>query len=124
MVTAVPVPVLMASAGMLFGTADLPFLSVMMAFLMISALDGLSQLMGTSVFASGVSGTGQFNKSRMCSAHQFSCPLVAINCLQLAYRFAGTCCPASWLSGTGPLDFFVLQYGQFLDIVFLVLLSF
>ena len=46
---------LMASAGISPGPAAFPLLSVMMAFL-ISAFVGLSQLMGSSVSAGGMSG--------------------------------------------------------------------
>jgi hypothetical protein len=55
MVTEVSVSALMASAGMLSGAAALLFLSVTMVFL-ISALNGLSQLMGSSVSADGMPG--------------------------------------------------------------------
>ena len=55
MLTAVSVSALMASAGMSSGPAAFPFFSVPIA-LFISALDGLSQLMGRSLSAGGMSG--------------------------------------------------------------------
>jgi hypothetical protein len=71
MVTTVSLSALMASTGMLFGPAALPFLSVVIAFL-ISVLDGLSQLMGSTVSAGGMSGgvlgAGRFNNYLKCSA--------------------------------------------------------
>ena len=82
MLVAVSMSALMASAGILSGPAAFPFLSVMMAFL-ISAFVGLSQLMGSSVSAGGmsggVSGTGQFSSSLKCSAYRFSCSSVVVS---------------------------------------------
>ena len=53
-----------------------------MAFL-ISVFQGLSQLMGSSVSASGMSGgesgVGLFSSSLKCSAHRFSCSLVVVS---------------------------------------------
>ena len=46
---------LMASAGISSGPAAFPHLRVMMVFL-ISVFEGLSQLMGSSVSAGGMSG--------------------------------------------------------------------
>ena len=53
--TAVSMSALMASAGISSGPAAFPVLRVMMAFL-IYAFEGLSQLMGSSVSADGMSG--------------------------------------------------------------------
>ena len=82
MLVAVSMSALMASAGILSGPAAFPFLSVMMAFL-ISAFVGLSQLMGSSVSAGGmsggVSGAGRFSSSLKCSAHRFSCSSVVVS---------------------------------------------
>ena len=55
MLTAISVSTLMASAGILSGPAAFPLLRVMMAFL-ISAFEGLCQLMGSSVSVDGMSG--------------------------------------------------------------------
>ena len=66
---------LMASAGISSRPAVFPLLGVMMAFL-ISAFDGLSQMMGSSVSTGGMSGgesgVGRFSSSLKCSAHRFS----------------------------------------------------
>ena len=84
MVTVVSVSALISSAGMLSGPAAFPFLSVAMAFL-TSALDGLLQLMGSSVSADGhgmsgsASGAGWFNNSLKCYAHLFSCSSVVVS---------------------------------------------
>ena len=73
---------LMASAGISSGPAAFPLLRVMMAFL-ISVFEDLSQLMGSSVSAGGMSGgesgVGRFSSSLKCSAHRFSCLLVVVN---------------------------------------------
>ena len=53
MSTAVSMSALMASAGTLSSPAAFPFLSAMMAFL-ISALEGLSKLMGSSSSVGGM----------------------------------------------------------------------
>ena len=53
MSTAVSMFALMASAGTSSSPAAFPFLSALMAFL-ISALEGLSQLMGSSFSAGGM----------------------------------------------------------------------
>ena len=55
MLTAVSMSALMDSPGISSGPAAFPLLRVMMAFL-ISAFESLSQLMGSSVSADGVSG--------------------------------------------------------------------
>ena len=82
MLTAVSVSALMASAGISSGPAAFPLLRVMMAFL-ISAFEGLSQLMGSSVSADGMSGGESgvrwFSSSLKCSAHRFSCSLVVVS---------------------------------------------
>ena len=82
MLTAVSMSALMASAGISSGPAAFPLLRVMMAFL-ISAFEGLSQLMGSSVSADGMSGgesgVGRFSSSLKCSAHRFSCSLVVVS---------------------------------------------
>jgi hypothetical protein len=66
----------MASSNVLFCPAALPFMSAVMDFL-ISALDGLSQLMGSSVSAGGMSAgvleAGRFNNSLRCSVNLRSC---------------------------------------------------
>ena len=105
MLTAVSVSALMASAGISSGPAAFPLLRVMMAFL-ISAFEGLSQLMGSSVSADwmsgGESGPWRFNSSLKCSAHRFSCTLFVVSgfpflsftglsvCLNLPFRFLVT----------------------------------
>ena len=72
---------LMASAGISSGPASFPLLRVMMA--LISVFEGLSQLMGISVSADGMSGgesgVGQFSSSLKCSTHHFSCSLVVVS---------------------------------------------
>ena len=82
MLTAVSRSDLMASAGVSSGPAAFPLLRVMMAFL-ISAFEGLSQLMGSSVSAEemsgGESGVGRYSSSLKCSAHRFSCSLVVVS---------------------------------------------
>ena len=82
MLTAVSMSALMASAGILAGPAAFPHLRVMMAFL-ISAFEGLSQLMGSSVSADRMSddesGAGWFSSSLKCFAHRFSCSLVDVH---------------------------------------------
>ena len=82
MLTAVSVSALMASSGILPGPAAFPLLRVMTAFL-ISAFEGLLQLMGSSVSADemsgGKSGAGRFSSSLKCSAHCFSCSLVVVS---------------------------------------------
>ena len=55
MLTAVSMSALMGSVDISSGPAAFPLLRVMMAFL-ISAFEGLSQLMGSSVSADGMSG--------------------------------------------------------------------
>ena len=78
MLTAVSMSALMTSDGISSGLAAFPLLRVMMAFL-ISAFEfeGLSQLMGYSVSADGMSGgesgVGQFSSSLKHSDHRFSC---------------------------------------------------
>jgi hypothetical protein len=78
MMTAVSVSALMAYTCMLCSPA---------AFL-ISALDGLSRLMGSFLSAGGVSGglsgAGRFNNSRKWFAHLFSCSSVYFSGCQLA----------------------------------------
>ena len=69
---------LMASAGISSGPAAFPLLRVMMAFL-VSAFEGWSQMMGSSVSAGGESGVGRFSSSLKCSAHRFSCSLVVVS---------------------------------------------
>ena len=73
---------LMASAGVSSGPAAFPLLRVMMVCL-ISAFEGLSQLMGSSVSAGGMSGgesgVGRFSSSLKCSAYRFSCSLVVVS---------------------------------------------
>ena len=82
MLTAVSMSALMASAGISSGPAVFPLLRVMMAFL-ISAFEGLSQLMDSSVSADGMSGVesgvGPFSSFLKCSAHHFSCSLVVVS---------------------------------------------
>ena len=82
MLTAVSVSTLVASVGISSGPAVFPLLRVMMAFL-ISAFDGLSQLMGSSVSVDGMSGgesrVGRFSSSLKCSVHRFSCSLVVVS---------------------------------------------
>ena len=74
MLTAVSMSALMASTSISSGSAAVPLLGVMMAFL-ISAFEGLSQLMGSSVSADGMSrgesGVGRFSSSLKCFAHRF-----------------------------------------------------
>ena len=55
MSTEVSLPALRASAGMLSGPAAFPFLRDVIAFL-ISAFDGVSQLIGSSESAGDISG--------------------------------------------------------------------
>ena len=66
MLTAVSISALLACAGVPSGPAAFPLLRVMMAFL-ISAFEGLSQLMDNSVSAEGMSGgeseVGRFSSS-------------------------------------------------------------
>ena len=82
MSTAVSMSALMASAGISSGSAAFPLLRVLMAFL-ISSFEGLSQLMGSSVSAEGMSGcesgVGRFSSSLKCFAHRFSCSLVVVS---------------------------------------------
>ena len=82
MLVAVSMSALMASDGILSGPAAFPFLSVMMAFL-ISAFVGLSQLIGSSVSAGGmsggVSGAEWFSSSLKCSVHRLSCSSVVVS---------------------------------------------
>ena len=81
MSTAVFMSALMASAGTSSGPAAFPFLSALIAFL-ISAL-GLSQLMGSSSSAggmsAGVSGAGSFTSCLKCPTHRFSWSFVVIS---------------------------------------------
>ena len=98
MLTAVSMSALMASAGISSGPAAFPLLRVTMASL-ISAFEALSQLMGSSVSADGmsggVSGVGQFSSSLKCSAHRFSCSrLLSVgsrSCPSLAPLSGGVC---------------------------------
>ena len=80
--TAVSVSALMTYAGTLSGPAAFSLLRVMMA-LLISVFEGLSQLMGSSVSADGISGgesgVGWFSSSLKCSAHHFSCSLDVVS---------------------------------------------
>ena len=73
---------LMASVGISSGPAAFPLLKVMMAFL-ISGFEGLSQLMGSSVSADGMSGgesgVERFSSSLKCTAHRFNCSLVVVS---------------------------------------------
>ena len=82
MLIAVSMSALMASAGISSGPAAFSLLSVMMAFL-ISAFEGVSQLMGSSVSADGMSGgesgLGRFSSSLKCSVHRYSCSLVVVS---------------------------------------------
>ena len=71
MLTAVSMSALMASAGISYGPAAFPLLRVMMASL-VSAFEGLSQLMGSSVSAEGMSG-GESGVGRFSSSEVF-CP--------------------------------------------------
>ena len=78
--TAISMSGLMDCAGISSGPAVFPLLRVVMTFL-ISAFEGLSQLMGSSVSAGGMSGgesgVGRLSSSLKCSAHRFSCSLPA-----------------------------------------------
>ena len=80
--TAVSMSLLMASAAISSGPAVFPLLRVIMAFL-ISAFEGLSQLIGSSVSAGGMSGgesgMGRFSSSLKCSVHRFSCCLAVVS---------------------------------------------
>ena len=82
MLTAVSMSALMASASISSGPAAFPPLRVMLAFL-ISAFEGLSQLMGSSVsvdrMSGDESGMERFSSSGKCSAHRFSCSLVVVS---------------------------------------------
>ena len=75
-----------------------------MAFL-ISAFEGLLQLMGSSVSADGMSGgesgVGRLSSSLKCSAHRFSCSLVVFRGFPFL-SFTGLSAVASWSPGTGP----------------------
>ena len=62
MLTDVSVSALVASAGISSGPTAFPLLRVMMVFL-ISAFEGLSQRMGSSVPADEMSGVGRFSSS-------------------------------------------------------------
>ena len=82
MLTVVSMSALMTSAGISSGPAAFPLLRVVMAFL-ISAFEGFSQLMCSSVSAGGMSGgesgVGRFSSSLKCSAHRFSYSLVVVS---------------------------------------------
>ena len=94
---------LMASAGILSGPAAFPLLRVMLAFL-ISAFEGLSQLVGSFVCVDwmygGESGVGLFSSSLKCSGHRFSCSLVVVSGIPFFFITALSVClnlPVSFL---------------------------
>ena len=101
---------LMASAGVSSGPAAFPLLRVILAF--SSAFEGLSQLIGSSVSADGMSGgesgVGRFSSSLKCSANGFSCSFVVVSgsrsCSSPAFLSAEILPLASWSPGTGPSD--------------------
>jgi hypothetical protein len=119
MMTAVSVSVLRASSNVLFGPAALLLMNqnAVMVFL-ISALDGISKLMGSSVSAGdmsgGISEAGQFNNSLMYSVHLSSCFQVVVSGSLSLTGFV-----VQVLQIPLSCSIFVLA-DQFLNIVFLV----
>ena len=97
----------MASGGISFGHAAFLLLSIMMAFL-ISAFEGLSQLMGSSVSGDGMpggeSGMGRFSSFLKCSVHRFSCSLVVVSGFPFLSFIGLSVC---W---NLPVNFLVIRY--------------
>lgn len=79
MVSFVSILAFMASVGISSGSVAFPFMSVLIA-LLIFVFVGMSQLIGRSVLAGGMSGrlsgAGLFKSSSKCSTNLFSCSSV------------------------------------------------